>query len=69
MKEADVAATIAASNPGWPDRYNAVIPQFTPWVYGQKMRDLRKTDLGANLRKQCLENWDKIQEMQKQLAN
>ncbi|MCL6284755.1 hypothetical protein M3P21_14555 [Ruegeria sp. 2012CJ41-6] len=69
VKEADVAATIAASNPTWPAKYSAAIPQFVPWVYSQKKRDLRKTDLGAQLQVQCLENWDKIQKMQKQLKN
>lgn len=69
VKKENVAATIAASNPPWPDNYNAAIPQLTNFVYDQKRRDLKKTDLGANLQKQCLENWDKIQEMQKQLKN
>lgn len=69
VKQQDVAATIAASNPSWPEQYNAAIPQFVPWVYEQKRSDLRKTDLGAQLQKQCLENWDQIQELQKQLKN
>lgn len=69
VKQADVVSTIAASNPTWPAQYNAAIPQFVPWVYEQKMRDLRKTDLGAQLQAQCLENWDKIQKMQKELNN
>jgi hypothetical protein len=69
VKKEDVAATIAASGPSWPDNYNAAIPQLTEFVYDQKRRDLKKTDLGANLRQQCLDNWDQIQAMQKQLKN
>ncbi|MFD3189047.1 hypothetical protein ACFMPD_02075 [Sedimentitalea sp. HM32M-2] len=69
VKEADVAATIAASNPPWPANYSAAIPQLTQFVYSQKMRDLRKNDLGASLRAQCIENWDQIQKMQKNLKN
>ncbi|MDU9003509.1 hypothetical protein [Sedimentitalea todarodis] len=69
VKQADVASTIAASNPTWPANYNAAIPQLTEFVYSQKKRDLKKTDLGANLQQQCLENWDQIQEMQKKLKN
>ncbi|MBK0328337.1 hypothetical protein I5535_13675 [Rhodobacteraceae bacterium F11138] len=69
VKEADVADTIAATNPGWPENYNAAIPQLTQFVYSQKMRHLRKEDLGATLREQCLENWDQIQKMQKDLKN
>ncbi|SFU05851.1 hypothetical protein [Sedimentitalea nanhaiensis] len=69
VKEADVATTIAASNPVWPDNYSAAIPQLAQFVYSQKMRDLRKNDLGAVLREQCIENWDQIQKMQKDLKN
>lgn len=69
VRKNDVAATIAASNPTWPDNYNAAIPQLTEFVYSQKKRDLKQTDLGANMRQQCLENWDQIQAMQKQLKN
>lgn len=69
VKEQDVAATIAASNPSWPAQYSKAIPGLTPWVYQQKMRDLRKNDLGAVMREQCIENWDQIQAMQKNLNN
>ncbi len=69
VKQADVASTIAAGNPTWPANYSAAIPQLTQFVYSQKMRDLRKTDLGATLRQQCIENWDQIQKMQKDLKN
>ncbi len=69
VKQANVASTIAARNPTWPANYNAAIPQLTQFVYSQKMRDLRKSDLGATLRQQCIENWDQIQAMKKNLKN
>lgn len=47
VKEQDVPAAIAATNPTWPANYNAAIPLITPWVYEQKMRDIRQNDLAA----------------------
>lgn len=65
----DVASTIAAGNPAWPERYNKAIPQLTEFVYSQRRRDLRNVDLGTFYREQCLQNWDQIQQMQNQLNN
>ena len=56
VKERNVPAAIADTNPQWPDNYNAAIPLITPWVYDQKMRVIRKTDLSAILLEQCLQN-------------
>jgi hypothetical protein len=56
VKERDVPAAIAATNPTWPDNYNAAIPLLTPWVYEQKRRDIRKVDLSAVYQEQCLQN-------------
>ncbi|MFC4669908.1 hypothetical protein ACFO5X_15190 [Seohaeicola nanhaiensis] len=47
VKEQDVPAAIAATNPTWPENYNAAIPLITPWVYEQKMHDIRQNDLAA----------------------
>lgn len=69
VPESDVEATILASNPTWPQNYSAAIPQLTGWVYQQKRRDLRKVDLGAFFEAQCLENWDQIQEMKRNMGN
>ena len=69
VSEAGVADAIAATNPGWPAQYNNAIPQLTAYVYQLKKRDLRKIDLGTTLREQCIEQWDQIQAMQKQLKN
>ncbi|MFT5342875.1 MAG: hypothetical protein ACI9BH_002091, partial [Paracoccaceae bacterium] len=33
VKEREVPAHIAATNPAWPANYNAAIPLLTPWVY------------------------------------
>ncbi len=54
VKERNVAKHIAESNPTWPQNYNAAIPIMTPWVYEQKMRDVRNNDLGAAWKDLCL---------------
>ena len=58
VKERDVRDTILASDPAWPDNYDNAIVQLTPWVYEQKMRDVRKNDLGAVWSEVCIANWD-----------
>ena len=55
VKERDVAKAVADSGPTWPENYNAAIPLITPWVYEQKMRDVRKKDLGAAWLELCLQ--------------
>lgn len=55
VKERNVPAHIAESGPSWPDNYNAAIPIMTPWVYEQRMRDIRKADLGAAWKELCLQ--------------
>ncbi|WP_299659661.1 hypothetical protein [uncultured Ruegeria sp.] len=69
VKEADIAETIASTNPTWPANYNAAIPQLTSWVYEQKKRDLRKKDLGGILYEQCVDNWEQIQALKNKLNN
>ena len=54
VKERDVAKAVAATNPTWPENYNAAIPIMTPWVYEQKMRDIRKKDLSAAWKELCV---------------
>ncbi|MBO9452171.1 hypothetical protein J7426_17990 [Tropicibacter sp. R16_0] len=54
VKERDVAKSIAATEPTWPDNYNAAIPLIAPWVYEQKMSTVRKEDLGAAWLELCL---------------
>ena len=55
VKERDVVQAVADSGPTWPENYNAAIPLITPWVYEQKMRDVRKKDLGAAWLELCLQ--------------
>ena len=54
VKEGDVASHIAAQSPSWPDKYNTAIPLMTPWVYEQRMRDLRREDLGVLWTTMCM---------------
>ena len=55
VKERDVPQAVADTGPTWPENYNAAIPLITPWVYEQKMRDVRKKDLGAAWLELCLQ--------------
>ncbi|KIC42178.1 hypothetical protein RA27_01920 [Ruegeria sp. ANG-R] len=55
VKERDVAQAVADSGPTWPENYNAAIPLIAPWVYEQKMRDVRKKDLGAAWLELCMQ--------------
>lgn len=55
VKERDVVQAVAETGPSWPESYNAAIPLITPWVYEQKMRDVRKKDLGAAWLELCLQ--------------
>lgn len=54
VKERDVPAAVAATSPSWPKNYNAAIPLIAPWVYQQKMRDVRDQDLSAAWLELCL---------------
>lgn len=64
-----VEDTILSSEPEWPEQYSKAIPQLAAHVYSMKRKDLRKNDLGATFEQQCLQNWDQIQAMQKQLQS
>ena len=54
VKEREVAAHVADAAPEWPEKYNAVIPLVTPWVYGLTMAEVKSADLGAAWKEQCL---------------
>lgn len=54
VKERQVPDKIAETAPGWPAKYNAVVPLVTPWVYEMKMRDVKSNDLAAAWNEMCL---------------
>lgn len=54
VAEADVGQTILANAPTWPENYNAAIPVIAPWVYEQKLDDLRDQDLATIWKDMCL---------------
>ena len=54
VKEKDVEAAVLATEPGWPEKYNKVIPLVTPWVYEMKRRAVKEQDLGAAWTEFCL---------------
>ena len=45
---------VAEAAPEWPEKYNAVIPLVTPWVYGMKMAEVKASDLSAAWKELCL---------------
>ena len=67
VPQKNVEQVILDGEPAWPDAYSKAIPQLAAHVYDMKRRDLRNADLGAVFEQQCLENWDRVQEIQKQL--
>lgn len=60
VPERKVQETILNSDPAWPDRFDNAIVHMTPWVYEQKMRDVRSKDLGAAFYEVCGLNWESI---------
>ncbi|KIN73173.1 hypothetical protein [Sulfitobacter guttiformis] len=52
--EREVAEHIAGTTPEWPEKYNAIVPLVTPWVYTMKMGEVRKADLKAAWNEMCL---------------
>lgn len=55
VKERDVAKTVLASNPSWPENYNAAIPLITPWVYEQKKSVIKDQNLSDAWMELCLQ--------------
>lgn len=53
--ERKVAQHITDSAPEWPEKYNAVVPLVTPWVYGMKISEVRNADLAAAWSEICLQ--------------
>lgn len=62
VKERDVEEIILAQAPTWPENYNRAIPLMTPWVYEQRMRDVRRNDLGEAWDEVCQNNWQSLAE-------
>ncbi|EAQ45690.1 hypothetical protein MED193_08553 [Roseobacter sp. MED193] len=69
VSKADVEQSILDSAPEWPEQYSKAIPQLAEHIYAMKRRDLKATEFGPLLEQQCLENWDQIQEMKRQLKS
>ncbi|MBQ4826266.1 hypothetical protein J4729_17155 [Leisingera sp. HS039] len=69
VKQEEVEQVILDREPEWPEAFSNAIPQLAQHVYAMKRRDLKDADLGALFEEQCLQNWDQIQAMQKQLKS
>mgnify|MGYP001127355332 CR=1 FL=1 len=55
VKEREVPAAIAATNPTWPENYNAAIPLMAPWVYEKKRKVIKTEDLSAVWNELCMQ--------------
>ena len=65
----ELPATLLKANPDWPASVETAIPAVAEYVYGFKRRDLKKVDLGAATKEQCLENWEQIQSLKNTVSN
>jgi len=54
VAEAGVVEHLAAAASDWPEKYNAVVPLVTPWVYSLEMAEVTTEDLGAAWAELCL---------------
>ncbi|NOR29798.1 MAG: hypothetical protein GQ539_01725 [Sulfitobacter sp.] len=54
VNERKVAAHVKAAAHSWLEKYMAIVPLVTPWVYEMKMRDVKASDLGAAWKEMCL---------------
>jgi hypothetical protein len=54
VEEGAVEDHIAASAPAWPEKYSAVVPIVTPWVYSIEMEEVNSVDLKASWNEMCL---------------
>jgi len=54
VKEKDVPDFVAEATPDLPEKYSAVVPLVTPWVYGMKRGELKDADLSAAWAELCL---------------
>ncbi|MEO0389390.1 MAG: hypothetical protein AAF218_00470 [Pseudomonadota bacterium] len=61
VPQAKVIPNLMEANPNLPGQLESALPALVGWMYDQRMRDLRNTDLAATSKQQCLDNWDAIQ--------
>jgi hypothetical protein len=54
VDEREVIGHIADTAPEWPEKYSAVVPLVTPWVYSIEMAEVTSVDLKAAWNEMCL---------------
>lgn len=52
--ERKVPAYVAKNAPDLPEKYNAVVPLVTPWVYSMNMAEVKSADLAGAWKELCL---------------
>ncbi|THH35690.1 hypothetical protein E4Z66_11405 [Aliishimia ponticola] len=61
--------TLVSENPQWPEGISSALPAVVEYVYSLKMRDLRNTDLEADTKITCIENFEQIQALRNNVSN
>jgi hypothetical protein len=54
VNERKVQARVLEGDPVWPEKYNAIIPIVTPWIYELSRKDVRDNDLAQVWNEGCL---------------
>jgi hypothetical protein len=54
VKEKKVPDYVAEATPDLPEKYSAVVPLVTPWVYSMKMAEVKEADLSGAWKELCL---------------
>ncbi|MEO9819626.1 MAG: hypothetical protein ABJQ34_08645 [Paracoccaceae bacterium] len=65
----DVVPGLMEANPSWPKTMEQAMPALVDWIYDQRRRDLKDVDLGAVSEQQCIDNWDRIQNLTQNATN
>ncbi len=69
VRENKAADKVMEANPHWPEGVATALPALVPFVYSHSRKDLRAVDLGASTKMQCIDNWEAVQEMKKEIQN
>ena len=50
----DAVQNAVSKDASWPDKFNAIIPIVTPWIYELPLADVKGNDLAAVWKEGCL---------------
>ena len=67
VRRAQLRDAVAKAQPDLSEAMLDTVPQLGDFVYGLKRGQLKQINLGQVTQQQCLDNWDQVQQMRKQL--